>query len=108
MPIGAVPMRLSALRQCACGVEGDRLVAAERQLAQSERELVDLELADAEAKSMLGTLRDLANVWGLMTPDNRGRLLRALVVAVRVNEATGVVEVELVNVGAAARTWSAA
>ncbi|WP_437992678.1 hypothetical protein [Sorangium sp. So ce145] len=53
---------------------------------------------------MLGALRDFANVWGLMTPENRGRLLHALVAAVRVKEDTGVVEVELVNFSAGARS----
>src|SRR5690606_5356651 len=39
-------------------VEADRLVAAERQLAEVERDLADLEVADAEAAWMLGALRD--------------------------------------------------
>ncbi|MDC0682630.1 hypothetical protein [Sorangium atrum] len=57
---------------------------------------------------MLGALRDFANVWRLMTPENRGRLLRALVAAVRVEEAIGVVEVEFVNFGADVRSQDAA
>jgi hypothetical protein len=65
--------------------------------AEIERDLADLEVADAEATWMLGVLRGFANVWGLMTSENRARLLRALVAAVRVKEATGVAEVELVT-----------
>jgi len=57
---------------------------------------------------MLGALRDFANVWALMTPENRGRLLRALVASVRVNDATGEVEIELVNFSADARAEGAA
>ena len=36
----------------------------------------------------------------LMTPENRGRLARSLVVAIRVDEASNQVEVELVNFAA--------
>jgi hypothetical protein len=43
-----------------------------------------------------------------MTPENQGRLLRALVAAVRVKEETGVVEVELVNFAADAGSKEAA
>jgi hypothetical protein len=43
-----------------------------------------------------------------MTPENRGRLLRALVASVRVNDATGEVEIELVNFSADARAEGAA
>lgn len=57
---------------------------------------------------MLGALRDFATVSGLMTQENRGRLLRALVAAVRVSEETGVVDVELVNFSADARSQEAA
>lgn len=40
----------------------------------------------------VGALRDFTRVWKLMTPENQGRLLRALVAAGRVKEETGVVE----------------
>ncbi|WP_433934116.1 hypothetical protein AB3662_06475 [Sorangium cellulosum] len=39
-----------------------------------------------------------------MTPENRRRMLRALVAAVRVKEETGVVEVEFVNFSADANS----
>jgi hypothetical protein len=75
--------------------KADRLSAAERQRAEIERALVDLEVADSEATWMPVALRELANVWRLMTAENQGRPLRALVAAVRVKEATGLVEIEL-------------
>ena len=43
-----------------------------------------------------------------MTPENQGRLLRALVAKVVVNEATGVCRVELVDPGADANAKEAA
>ncbi|KYG06938.1 hypothetical protein BE21_31985 [Sorangium cellulosum] len=48
-------------------VEAERLVAAERQLAETERDLTELKATDAEATSLLGAMRNFANVWGLMT-----------------------------------------
>ncbi|WP_438018618.1 hypothetical protein WMF18_05875 [Sorangium sp. So ce315] len=64
----------------------DVLVATERQLAETKRDLADLEVANPEATWMLGALRDFANVWGPIMPENRGRVLRALVAAMRVKE----------------------
>jgi len=106
--LGKLDGRARELARAKLRVEADRLVAAERQLAETERDLADLEVADAEATWMLGALRDFANVWALMTPENRGRLLRALVASVRVNDATGEVEIELVNFSADARAEGAA
>jgi hypothetical protein len=106
--LGKLDGRARELVEAKLRVEADRLVAAERQFAETERDLADLEVADAEATWMLGALRDFANVWGLMTPENRGRLLRALVAAVRVKDETGDVEVELVNFSADTRAQEAA
>jgi hypothetical protein len=52
---------------------------------------------------VFSALRDFANVWGLMTLENRGRLLRALVAALGVEDETGEVEVELGNFSADTR-----
>lgn len=87
--------------------ETDRLVAAERQLAETVRDRLDLEFADREAE-WGAAYRNFARVRKLMTPENQGRLLRALVAAVRVKEETGVVEVELVNFAADAGSKEAA
>jgi len=75
-------------------------VAAERQLAETERDTLDLKVAVNEAAWIVGALSSFAKVWKIMTPENQGRLLRALVAEVRVQEATGVVEVELMNFAA--------
>lgn len=80
--------------------ESDKLMAAQRLVARTDVQRVELEGAEAEAQSMVGALRDFGRVWKWMTPENRGRLMRALVAQVRVTEAEGEVEVELVNFSA--------
>ncbi len=98
--LGKFEGRARELVEAKLRAETDRLVAAERQLAETERDRLDLEVADAEAKWIADALRDFARIWTAMTPENQGRLLRALVAAVRVKEESGVVEVELVNFAA--------
>jgi len=98
--LGKFEGRARELVEAKLRAETDRLVAAERQLAETERDRLDLEVAEREAKWIGAALRDFARVWKLMTPENQGRLLRALVAAVRVKEESGVVEVELVNFAA--------
>jgi hypothetical protein len=44
--------------------ETDKLVAAERLLAQTGADKAEFEGADAEAKWMAGALRDFGRVWG--------------------------------------------
>jgi len=100
--------RESAEEKLVTVTESDKLVAAERLLAQAELDGKQLEGAGAEAKSMVGALRDFGRVWKWMTPENRGRLIRALVAQVRVAEATGEVEVELINFGIEAGAQEAA
>jgi DNA invertase Pin-like site-specific DNA recombinase len=77
--------------------ESDKLVTSERLLAQAELDRKQLARAADEAQWMAGALRDFGRVWKWMTPENRLRLMRALVAQVRVAEATGEVEVELIN-----------
>jgi DNA invertase Pin-like site-specific DNA recombinase/prefoldin subunit 5 len=77
--------------------EAERLAASERHLAHLDQELAGLQAAAGEVQWMLDTLRDFPIVWEAMTLENRGRLLRALVTQVRVNEEAGVVEMELMN-----------
>ena len=106
--LGKFEGRARELVEAKLRAETDRLVAAERQLAETERDRLDLEVADREVEWIGAALRDFARVWKLMTPENQGRLLRALVAAVRVKEETGVVEVELVNFAADAGSKEAA
>jgi len=98
--LGKFEGRARELVEAKLRAETDRLVAAERQLAETERDRLDLEVAAAETTWAVGALRDFARVWKFMTPENQGRLLRPLVTVVRMKESTGVVEVELVNFAA--------
>ena len=89
-------------------VEAARLDDAERKLRALETDAENLELGEIEREWFVGALRNFGKVWGDMTPENQGRLLRALVARVVVNEATGVCRVELVDLGADASAKEAA
>ena len=78
-----------------------RLKGLERQLAETERELAALEAAKAEAGWIAGCLRDFDALWDVFTPDNRGRLLRAVVERVYMDDEDGEVRISLVNLGSA-------
>jgi site-specific DNA recombinase len=128
--LGKFEGRARELVEAKLRAETDPRVAADRHLAKTERDRLDLQVADREAERLGAALRDFARVWKLMKPETRtarsppsvrsavratqrsgvsqGRLLRALVAAVRVKEATGVVEVELVNLAADAGSKEAA
>jgi DNA invertase Pin-like site-specific DNA recombinase len=78
-------------------IETQRLAAAERQLRDAERALTDLESTAAEVRHVIGALGDFRLVWEAMTTLNRGRLLRALLDHVAVEEASGRVDIHLVD-----------
>ena len=86
----------------------ERLVAAERQLADTECELEELGVAAEESSWIVRAMRNFGRVWQLMTPENRGRLFRVLIAEVRVDEAKNLVEVELVNFAGEPTTEEAA
>ena len=73
------------------------MTAAERQLAAVRREWTDLEGLVAEADWVARTLADFDKVWDVLTPPNRGRLLRALIERILINESAGTAEVHLVD-----------
>jgi len=88
--------------------EAARLDDAERRLRALEDDALDLELVESQREWFVGALRNFGRVWGDMTPENQGRLLRALVAKVSVDEDSGVCRVELVNFDAAASAKEAA
>ena len=106
--LGRLQGRSRELVEAKLRTETDRLTAAEQRLAQAENDRIDVEVADAEREWIVRALRDFGRVWSLMTPENRGRLARSLVVAIRVDEASNQVEVELVNFAAEAQASEAA
>jgi len=81
------------------GVETQRLAAAERQLNDAERALADLANTATEVRHVIGALQDFSMVQQAMTTPNRGRLLRALLDRVVVEETSGRVDIHLVDSG---------
>jgi len=78
-------------------LEANNLEAAESQLRAVERDAVNLELDATHLDWFVSALRDFGKVWTSMTPENQGRLLRAIVAKVVVDETSGKCRVELVN-----------
>lgn len=99
---------LSKLEGPARRLVEEKLTAAEeevagmrKRLAEVERVLDAMEGAKVEAAWVAQALADFDAVWDALTATNRGRLLRALVGRVVVNEATGRVDVHLAHAGEA-------
>jgi DNA invertase Pin-like site-specific DNA recombinase len=78
-------------------VECDKLEAAERELSRTRKELAALETVEADAAWVENTLRHLDRIWDALKPENRGRLLRALIDHVVVSPATGEITIHLVD-----------
>jgi site-specific DNA recombinase len=76
---------------------GARLQGLERQLAEIEGEIVALDVAKAEAGWVAQCLRDFEAVWDVLTAQNRGRLLRAVVERVDVDDDGGEVGITLAD-----------
>ena len=81
---------------------GEQLARCEGQLAAAERELANLDALEVEVGWVAGCLADFDAVWDVLTPENRGRLLRAIVQRVDVNEPENQVTVVLADLGAEA------
>lgn len=62
------------------------LAAHERRLADAERDLAAIEQLEVEASWVARALEDFDAVWDVLTPDNRGRLVRAVVDRVEIEE----------------------
>ncbi len=67
----------------------------QKDLSRSEREVNAQEAARAEADWVVRTLSDFERMWALMTPENRGRLVDALIDRVVVDDRSGAVSVRL-------------
>jgi len=79
---------------------GDQLARCEARLSTVERELAHLDAIQVEASWVAECLRHFDKVWGVMTPENRARLLRAVVQRVEVDEPANVVRVHLTDLSA--------
>ena len=76
---------------------GEALARNEELLARMDRSLALLTQAEVDAEWVAGALADFDAVWEVMTLQNRGRLVRALVQTVAVDGATGAVTATLAD-----------
>ena len=76
---------------------GNELGRCERRLATVERELAAIEKAEIDASWVARCLNDFTAIWDVLTPENRGRLLRAVVQRVEVDEPANKVKVVMVD-----------
>ncbi|MBK8011980.1 MAG: recombinase family protein [Deltaproteobacteria bacterium] len=79
---------------------GEQLARCEGQLAAAERELANLDALEVEVAWVARCLTDFGGIWDVLTPENRGRLLRAVIQRVEVNEPANQVTVFLADLGA--------
>ena len=79
---------------------GRELDQAQRQLAETERQLAELQQSEVDGRWVTSMLGDFDQVWDVMSLVNRGRLVRALVKKVNVDDAVGSVTVELADLAA--------
>ena len=77
------------------GEIGRAVAEAERELAEAERALLALDEKQTEAQWTASTLEHFADVWKVMTPGNRIRLVQALVRRIEVNEPSQEIRVVL-------------
>lgn len=78
---------------------GAELSRSERRLADVEREIAALEAVEVEAGWVAKCMADFDTVWDLLTSENRGRLLRAVVERVDYDGRTRDVRVTLADLG---------
>jgi hypothetical protein len=77
---------------------GAELASRETRLAEVERALGALDQAEVDGRWIAQTLGDFDAAWDVLTVENRGRLVRALVSSVEVDEPSGDVAVVLTDV----------
>ena len=85
----------------------EELARYEEQLREVERQLAAEIEAEIDAEWVAATLRDFDAVYENLTPDNRARLLRALVARIDVDEPEGTVEIQLADLSAVVETGAA-
>jgi site-specific DNA recombinase len=76
---------------------GEQLAGLEARLTEVEGESASLDSAEAEAGWLAQALEGFSSVWDILTPENRGRLLRAVVQRVEVDEPANRVRVVMTD-----------
>ncbi len=77
----------------------DEQATREQRLAAIDSRLAALDAARVEADWIAAALRDFGGLWEAMTPENRVRLVRAVVDRVEVDEEAGTIDAHLVSLG---------
>ncbi len=70
-------------------------------MTADEREIANLDAIEVEASWVAGCLADFDKVWNVLTPENRGVLLRAVVQRVEVDDPANKVSVFITDLSAA-------
>jgi len=83
---------------------GEQLSRCEARLAAAERELANLDAIEVEATWVAQCLADFGKVWNVLSPENRGRLLRAVIERVEVDEPANQVSVLITDLSAGLST----
>jgi DNA invertase Pin-like site-specific DNA recombinase len=78
----------------------DQLARAERRLAAVERELAVLEAIEVEASWVADRLSEFHRIWDVLSAENRGRLLRAVIERVEVDEPSNEVKLFFADLAA--------
>ena len=78
----------------------EELAAVQARFQDTRQRLAAVEQAEMDGKWVASMLRDFDRIWDVMSVENRGRLMRALIRTVTVDDAAGTVEVELVDLEA--------
>lgn len=78
---------------------GEQLARAEAQLAEAERAMANLDAVEVEAGWVARCLAEFGTVWEMLTPENRARLVRAVVERVEVDEPENRICVVLADLG---------
>ncbi len=76
---------------------GNELGRCESRLATVERELGAIKTTELESSWVARCVNDFSAIWDVLTPENRGRLLRAVVQRVEVDEPANKVKVFMVD-----------
>jgi DNA invertase Pin-like site-specific DNA recombinase len=80
---------------------GEQLARSEKRLPDAEREIANLDAVQVEASWVAQCLTDFDQVWDVLTPENRGRLLRSVIQRVEVDEPAAKVSVFMAEIGLA-------
>jgi len=79
------------------GEIGQQLARCEARLAAAERDLGNLDAVEIEAAWVAQCLADFDKVWNVLTPENRARLMRAVIQRVEVDEPSNKVSVHITD-----------